>query len=141
MVLFSPVWALLQHVNRHYSSLEHHARWKKAKQRISVLACLNAGGSENLELMIIGTALRLKPLEKESRSELGFTCYSNEKAWITSDLFFDWLQRFDKYIGEKLFSKLTIVLLIGRRTQFFLYRFSIVLFPPNTTSKIQLMQE
>lgn len=42
------------------------------KDRITLLVCANADGSEKVELMIIGTAKKPHPFKKKCGEELGF---------------------------------------------------------------------
>lgn len=53
---------------------------KRCKERFWVLECANEHGSEKIELMIIGTALRSKTFKKKSRLELGIDYDANRNA-------------------------------------------------------------
>lgn len=115
---------------------------KKAKERITVLLCCNADGSERLEPMFIGNAARPRAFKKKSGHELGLDYHSNKKAWMTSDLFMNWLQRFNAWIARKPDRK--VILLIdncsahGNDTNIpHLSNVTVKFLPPNTTSKIQ----
>ena len=114
------------------------------KDRITLLVCANADGSEKVELMIIGTAKKPRPFKQKSGEELGFDYYANKKAWMTTDLFFKWLDRFNLLIGSTPGRK--VVLLLencgAHGTVANLPSFSnvqIIFLPPNTTSKFQPM--
>eukprot|EP00171_Calliarthron_tuberculosum_P003734 IDg3734t1 len=73
---------------------------KKQKSRLTYLACCNANSSEKFPLMVIGKAKKPRAFRGKTGQELGFDYYNNKKAWMTSVLFFDWLKRFDSYIGK-----------------------------------------
>ena len=67
---------------------------KKMKDRITSVVCANADGSEKTEMMIISNAVRPRPFKK-SRQEHGFDYHANKKVWMTTNLFFEWLNRFN----------------------------------------------
>lgn len=60
---------------------------KKSKQRITILFCCNADGSEKLPPFFIGKAERPRCFRKKSGKELGFYYRNNKKAWMTAVLF------------------------------------------------------
>lgn len=104
----------------------------------------NADGSEKLELMFIGTALRPRAFKKKYGHELGLDYYANKKAWMTSALFFDWLRRFERYIqrikGRKVILLLDDCSAHGRmETIPEMDNVRVMFLPPNTTSKVQPM--
>lgn len=117
---------------------------KKDRTRLTYLACANADGSERFPLMIIGKTLKPRPFKGMTGQQYGFDYWYNKKAWMTSVLFFMWLQRFDAYIGRRAGRK--AILLIdtcsahGNIEAIPPLRNVVVKFlPPSTTSKIQPM--
>lgn len=72
----------------------------KEKKRLTYLACCSFGGIEKYPLMEFGRASRLRPFKKSSGTELDFDSYANQMAWMTNNLFFSWLERFDSNIGQ-----------------------------------------
>lgn len=114
---------------------------KKSKDRITVLVCANADGSDKFELMFIGSSLQPRAFKKRSGKDYGLDYYANKKAWMTGDLFNMWLHRFDVYITSQ---RRNVVLLIdncgahGREsTTPTLQSVEVVFLPPNTTSRLQ----
>lgn len=80
--------------------------------------------------------------KKKYGHELGFDYHSNKKAWMTSELFFNWLRRFDRTIGQDEGRK--VLLLIDNfsahgtpETMPTLQNVRVKFLPPNTTSKVQ----
>ncbi len=73
---------------------------KKDKVRLSYLVCANADGTEKFPFMIIEKSKRPRCFKKKSGQELGFDYWNNKRAWMRSDIFFPWLQRFDACIGN-----------------------------------------
>lgn len=125
-------------------ALERVQGRKKAKDRITVLPCSNMDGSEKIELLFIGTAAKPRAFKKKSGSELGFHYVANKKAWMTSEIFFDWLRKFQMYISKTPNRK--ALLLIDNCSAHgtegnlpMLPNIEVVFLPPNCTSKIQPM--
>lgn len=116
--------------------------FKKEKSRLTFLACCNNDGSERLKLMVIGTANNPRAFKKKTGQELGFDYHANKKAWMTKELFFAWLNRFDQYVARKPGRKILLLLdncsahgTIDNMPD--LLNIRILFLPPNTTSKIQ----
>lgn len=117
---------------------------KKDKSRITCLACCNFSGTEKYPLMIIGHARRPRPFGKQSGKALGFDYYFNSKAWMTRELFFSWLERFNAYVS--MTSGRRVLLLLdncsahgGPDVHPVLSNVELFFLPPNTTSHIQPM--
>ena len=67
----------------------------KDKNRISIALCANSDGTEKNELLIIGHSAKPRAFKKQTGLQLGFVYRSNKKAWMTGQLFQEWLQLFD----------------------------------------------
>ena len=67
---------------------------KQSKERISVLVGANMAGTEKLKLLVIGKAE--KPRCFKNVKSLPVDYKNNRKAWMTSDIFVDWLKSLDK---------------------------------------------
>ncbi|RAO68173.1 uncharacterized protein BHQ10_004185 [Talaromyces amestolkiae] len=84
---------------------------RSEQARISALFCCNSNGSERLPPLFIGTSERPRAIAKAKINveNLGCLWRSNKQAWMTSDIFKDWLIWFDKKMeGRK------VVLLIDK---------------------------
>lgn len=114
---------------------------KKMKDRITVLVCANANGSEKFELMFIGTAAKPRPFKKKSGKEHGLDYHSNKKAWMTGALFSDWLVRFNASFsrqGRKVLLLIDNCSAHGKpETLPCLNNVEVLFLPPNTTAHIQ----
>lgn len=115
---------------------------KKQKNRFTVLLCCNADGSENFELIFISTTQRSGAFKKKYGYKYGLDYHSNSKAWMTSNLFFDWLQRFDAYISWIPYLKFVLLIFNCSAHRLLetlspLPRTMVIYLPPNTASKIQ----
>ena len=52
--------------------------------------------------MVVGTAKHPRAFLKKTGFEHAFDYQANKKAWMTTDIFFSWLQRFESYISKTL---------------------------------------
>ena len=67
---------------------------KKDKFRLTLGFACNADGSEKLPLFFIGKSKRpqcFKRLKKKTPGDEGFYYWNNKKAWMTSELFKEWV--------------------------------------------------
>ena len=80
---------------------------KKQKLRLSVLACCNTDGTEKMPLMLIGKSKRPRVFGNSAGKQLGFDYHANAKAWMTAELFNDWVIAFDELIGKHENEKLS----------------------------------
>jgi hypothetical protein len=114
---------------------------KKDKTRISIALCVNSDGSEKEELMIIGHSAKPRAFNKRTGRQLGFCYRYNKKAWMTSQLFQEWLQRFDSRMRHD--QRQVLLLLDNAPTHMVknlaLSNVQVTFLPPNTTSRIQPM--
>ena len=76
---------------------------KKDKARISVLFCYNSDASERIPIWFIGTARRPKAFVTAGINveNLGCVWRSNKKAWMTGEIFKEWLIWFDKKMAGR----------------------------------------
>lgn len=113
---------------------------KLSKVRITVLVCGNMNGSEKRQLTVIGKSH--KPRCFKNVKKLPVDYKANKKAWMTSDLFQEYLRKWDKELSLK---KRKIVLLVDNCTAHIepknLDYIKLVFLPPNTTSVLQPMDQ
>jgi hypothetical protein len=74
---------------------------KGKKTRLTYAFTANADGSDKLEAFIIGKAARPRAFQKNSGAQLGFYYRSNAKAWMTAQLYQDWIRQWDKELEKK----------------------------------------
>lgn len=53
---------------------------KKAKARLTFLACANADCSKKICIMVVETAFKHRVFKEKTRAELGIDYYANKKA-------------------------------------------------------------
>ncbi|CAB5387168.1 unnamed protein product [Rhizophagus irregularis] len=119
-----------------------HGR-KKNKERLSVALYSNADGSHKLNPLIIGKFANPRCFKNINIRNLPMKYQNNAKAWMITTLFQEWIQDFDHQVAQKhggqrvllLFDNCTSHKLEGLT----LSHVDVYFLPPNTTSKIQLM--
>lgn len=113
---------------------------KNSKERVTVLVGANMDGSEKLPLLMIGKSA--KPRCFKSVKSLPVQYEANKKAWMTSELFENWLATLDKKLNR---SNRRILLFIDNCTAHSktpkLKCIKIINFPPNMTSVVQPMDQ
>ena len=113
---------------------------KKSKDRVTVLPCANMSGTDKRDLLVIGKAKQ--PHAFRGVKVLPTIWKWNKNAWMTGDLFTDWLRDFNRDMRLK---NRKIVLVIdncrAHPTVEDLSNIRIVWLPPNTTSITQPMDQ
>ena len=74
---------------------------KGNKNRLTFVFTTNADGSEKRPAFIIGKAARPRAFQKKSGAQLGFYYRSNAKAWMTAQLYQEWIQQWDLELQAK----------------------------------------
>ena len=109
---------------------------KKSKDRLTALVCANMSGNDKLPLLIIGKYARPRCFKNIKTLPTLYT--SNKKAWMTSEIFSDWLRKLDKKFTKKGRKVAMIVDNCPAHPQIRgLRSIELVFLPPNTTSKTQ----
>lgn len=112
---------------------------KQAKNRISILVCANADGSDKVETPFIGTSFEPWVFKKKSAHDYGLEYRSIRCAWMTTQVFFEWLSEFNCRMKA---ARRKILLLIDNCSAHCksdtvpnLKSVEVVYLPPNPTSK------
>ena len=115
---------------------------KKAMERNTVLCCSNLTGTDKCKLLVLGKSLRPRCFKNFNMDNLPVIYRANKKAWITSQIFTEWLAGCDSYL-TKVNRK--ILLLVDNCTAHphvsTLKNIQLEFLPPNTTSLIQPMDQ
>ena len=131
-------------------STRHLPGKKKEKARISALLCCNADGSEKLAPWFIGTAKHPHAFRAAGINiqNLNLVWQSNQKAWVTTKVFTEFLRWFDKQMtGRKVallmdnFSAHQTASAEIDASGFSLQNTLIIWLPPNSTSKYQPLDQ
>ncbi|RHY85563.1 hypothetical protein DYB35_013822, partial [Aphanomyces astaci] len=111
---------------------------KKIKKRITVAVTSNADGSSKWPLLFIGTAKQPRCFDGSSASDLGFEYTASGKGWMNSDVFAQWVERFnDTMLRENRQVLLLLDNASPHRYDGQLSNVSIHMLPPNTTAYLQ----
>ena len=64
---------------------------ERSKERVTILFCCNADGSEKLAPLVIGKSVQPRFFIGINLKNLGVKYNSNSKAWMTRNIFSEWL--------------------------------------------------
>ncbi|XP_057335435.1 tigger transposable element-derived protein 6-like [Microplitis mediator] len=113
---------------------------KHSKERLTILLATNMTGSEKLKPLVIGKSK--KPRCFSGCKSLPLDYEANTKAWMTSEIFKEWLLKIDK---KMIKDKRNILLFIDNCTAHNvippLKAIKVKFLPPNTTSKLQPLDQ
>ena len=115
---------------------------KQSKERLTIALCANWAGDKEKPL-IIGKSAHPRCFKHVTPLSLPVAYYSNCKAWMTSSVFTDWLKQFDSRMGRQ---QRKVLLFLdnapsGSHADITLDNVQLKFFPPNTTSKLQPMDQ
>lgn len=109
---------------------------QNSKQRVTVLFCCNADGSEKLKLTVIGRSQ--KPRCFKNAGSLPCVYKANKKAWMTGEFFREFLTQLDRKMASK---NRKVLLFIDQCSahpkEVVLPHVKVVFLPANTTSRLQ----
>lgn len=113
---------------------------KLSKDRVTVLVSANMSGTEKLPLFLIGKSKR--PRCFKGIKTLPVKYQNNKKAWMTSELFADWLKKVN---ADMRAQKRKIIMFVDNCTAHNnmpkLDYVQLLYLPTNTTSKLQPMDQ
>lgn len=120
------------------------AGFKKAKERITFAVTVSMKGDHKLPLWVIGQAANPRCFGKNGPPKT-IIYRNNKKAWMTGDLFGEYLQWFDNQMVRRLPNEPeeSVLLLVDNCSAHILpnpskfKRLKVHFLPPNTTSRLQ----
>ncbi|CAM6113231.1 unnamed protein product [Calypogeia fissa] len=120
---------------------------KKDKTQITVGLCANMDGSIKAPPLIIHKSKNPRTFASrriKRPNNLGITWYSNKKAWMTGEVFQDWMLRFEGYV--KALGRTKVALIVDNAPGHLIAPIAdklivtkLFFLPPNTTSRFQPM--
>ncbi|XP_066274905.1 tigger transposable element-derived protein 4-like [Branchiostoma lanceolatum] len=113
---------------------------KQSKERVTVMLCSNMAGDKEKPLLI-GKSTNPRCFKNIKKSSLPVTYDNNKKAWMTSAIFADWIKTLDKKMKRQ---DRKIVLFMDNAPTHIgmdLSNIELKFFPPNTTSRLQPMDQ
>jgi len=110
---------------------------KQSKERLTVLLCANADGSDKLKPLIIGKAKNPRCFKNVKNLPCKYD--SNKNAWMTGNIFLEFLRDLN---SRMIREKRNVLLFIDRCPAHptdlpNLSNIKVIFFPPNCTSKLQ----
>jgi hypothetical protein len=110
---------------------------KSAKERITVLLCVNSDDSDKQVPIMVGKSM--KPRCFKNIKKLPVKYYANKKAWMTMTIFMEFLRALDASMGAQGRNILLFVDNSDAHPQdtSFLRNVKVVYYPPNCTSVLQ----
>ena len=114
---------------------------KMSKERISIMFCANMDGSDKVPLLCIGKSQ--KPRSFRGHLTLPTEYKANSKAWMTSEIFMEWLRKLDSKMSLQ---RRKIALLLDNcsahpKNVSGLKSVRMFFLPPNCTSVLQPMDQ
>ena len=110
---------------------------KKSKERITVLLACSAVG-EKLKPLVIGNSAKPRCFKKlPSLLCLPVTYASNKKAWMTSDIFKQWVEKINNKMITQRRSILLFVDNCSAHPDIVTSNVKLIFLPPNCTSRLQ----
>ena len=113
---------------------------KKSKERLTVMVCANMDGSEKSKLLVIGKSLKPRCFKNVNTLPTEYT--ANKKAWMTSEVFTEWLHKMDKKFHTQ---KRNVAMIVDNCPAHphvkNLKAIKLYFLPPNTTSVTQPMDQ
>ena len=110
---------------------------------MSLMLCTNMTGTDKLKPLLIGKSARPQCLQRKgiSINDLKVDYYHNKKGWMTAVIFEHWLQSWNKLLVNQ---RRHVLLLIDNAPSHITDEYSNIRvqhLPPNTTSKIQPLDQ
>jgi hypothetical protein len=108
---------------------------KKDKTRITIALCCNMDGSAKEAPVIINNSQKPRCFKGHDVSKMPLRFYANQKAWMNSAIFSDWLKKFNAKMHGR--SVLLLVDNASSHVNLDLSNVRVHYLPPNTTSELQ----
>ncbi|GFU72968.1 tigger transposable element-derived protein 6 [Trichonephila clavipes] len=113
---------------------------KHSKERLTILLAVNMDGSEKITPLVIGKSAKLRCFKGINSFPTKYR--SNKKAWMTTELFNEWLVSLNSDMKRE---KRHILLFLDNCTVYNnappLSNVKLKFFPPNSTSKLQPLDQ
>ncbi|XP_037568125.1 tigger transposable element-derived protein 6-like [Dermacentor silvarum] len=113
---------------------------KQSKVRVTVLLCANMDGSEKVPALVIGKSASPRCFKGKRKLQVSYV--SNRKAWMTREIFAQWLREWDERLGKQN-RKICLVLdnCAAHHTTVVLKNIELCFLPPNTTAVVQPLDQ
>ncbi|KAL4132878.1 hypothetical protein QTP88_009955 [Uroleucon formosanum] len=130
------VWPNLR---KNYADWETCSGGKLSNERLTILVASNMTGSYKKKLLVIGKSKIPRCFKNVKNLTVDFK--SNKKAWMTGDIFSDWLKEWDKQLAKEKRHILLTVDNCPAHPPVQTENIKLVFLPPNTISVLQPMDQ
>ncbi|XP_070581288.1 tigger transposable element-derived protein 4-like [Ptychodera flava] len=113
---------------------------KKSKERLTVALCANMVGDKEQPL-VIGKSQKPRCFKNIDPKTLPVDYHANRKAWMNSQIFEDWVRKFDRKMRRQRRNVLLFIDNAPSHPTIKLNNVKLVFLPANTTSKSQPMDQ
>lgn len=134
--------------NTTYTIENSASGFKTAKERVTIMFCSNASGEKFMKPMMISNSLKPRAMKGINVESLPVYWRANKKAWMTKDLFDDWLRNCfipeaKAYCEEKNLPFKVLLTLdnASSHSTFDHPNVQLQFLPPNTTSLLQPLDQ
>lgn len=113
---------------------------KQSKVRVTVLLCANMDGTEKVPALVVGKSASPRCFKGKRKLQVSYV--SNRKAWMTRDVFAQWLREWDERLGRQK-RKICLVLdnCSAHHTAVVLKNIELCFLPPNCTAVVQPLDQ
>nr|XP_037276006.1 tigger transposable element-derived protein 6-like [Rhipicephalus microplus] len=113
---------------------------KQSKVRVTVLLCANMDGSEKVPALVIGKSASPRCFKGKRKLQVSYV--ANHKAWMTREIFAQWLREWDERLGKQN-RKICLVLdnCAAHHTTVVLKNIELCFLPANTTAVVQPLDQ
>lgn len=116
---------------------------KKSKERVTLMFCANADGTDKWKLTMIGKSRNPRCFKGIDQRHLPVTYMSQKNAWMDQYVYRHWIEDFDKRMTRKGLKVLLLMDNVGshKHDELHLKSTTIQVLPPNCTSKLQPLDQ
>jgi len=116
---------------------------KKSKERVTLMFCVNADGSDKIKLTMIGKYQNPRCFQKVDIDLLPVTYKSQKNAWMDRHVYRTWVEQFDRRMTRSGRKALLLMDNVGshKHEEITLKSTTVQLLPPNCTSKLQPLDQ
>ncbi|XP_050523014.1 jerky protein homolog-like [Daktulosphaira vitifoliae] len=91
-------WKCLPTRTLAFESERHAPGHKSSKERLTIMTCSNATGSQKLKLVVIGKSKKPRSFKGTRAENLPVHYFNQKKAWINQEIFKEWFEK--KFIPQ-----------------------------------------
>jgi hypothetical protein len=116
---------------------------KKSKERVTLMFCANADGTDKMKMMVIGKYRNPRCFKGIDLGHLPVAYASQKNAWMDRFVYKEWIEKFDQRMTRQGKKALLLMDNVGshKHDDVSLKSTTIQVLPPNCTSKLQPLDQ